>query len=45
MKRTENQDASIKNRIKEVEGRISGIKDTGEEIGTSVKENSKSKTF
>jgi uncharacterized coiled-coil protein SlyX len=38
-------DASITNRIKEIEERISGIEDTIEEIYVSVKENAKAKKF
>ena len=38
-------DASITNRIQEMEERISGIEDTIENIDTSVKENSKCKTL
>ena len=44
-KRTGSTDASITNRIKTMEERISGIEDTIEEIDTSVKENSKAKMF
>ena len=36
-------DASITNRIQEMEERISGIEDTIENIDTAVKENTKSK--
>jgi hypothetical protein len=36
-------DASITNRIEEMEVRISGTEDTNQEIDTSVKENVKSK--
>jgi uncharacterized coiled-coil protein SlyX len=35
-------DASINNRIQEIEERISGVKDTIENIDTTVKENAKS---
>jgi uncharacterized coiled-coil protein SlyX len=38
-------DASITNRIQEIEERISGAEDTIENIGTTVKENAKSKTL
>ena len=44
-KQTRTVDASITNRIPEMEGRISGIKDTIEEINSSVKENIKSNKF
>jgi hypothetical protein len=44
-KRTGSTDASITNRIKTMEERISGIEDTIEEIDTSVKENVKPKKF
>ena len=36
-------DASITNRIREIEERISGAEDTIEKIDTTVKENAKSK--
>jgi hypothetical protein len=42
-KRTGATDASITNRIQEMEERISGVEDTIEETETSVKENIKSK--
>jgi uncharacterized coiled-coil protein SlyX len=41
--RTGTTDASITNRIQDMEERISGVEDTIEEIGASVKENVKSK--
>jgi restriction endonuclease len=44
-KRTETTDASITNRIQEIEKRISGIKDRIVEINTLVKESIKSKMF
>jgi hypothetical protein len=44
-KRSGVTDASITNRIQEMEERISGIEDTTENIDTSVKENSKCKTL
>jgi methyl-accepting chemotaxis protein len=37
------KDASITNRIQEIEERISGVEDMVEEIDTTVKENSKHK--
>ena len=40
-KRSEVIDASITNRIQEIEERISGAEDTIENIGTTVKENAK----
>ena len=36
-------DASISNRIKEMEGRISGAEDSIYNIGTTIKENTKCK--
>jgi hypothetical protein len=42
-KKTETTDETITNRIKEIEERMSGVKDTIEEIETSGKENVKSK--
>ena len=42
-KRSGITDISITNRIQEREERISGVEDTVEEIGTTVKENSKHK--
>jgi uncharacterized coiled-coil protein SlyX len=42
-KKSEVIDASITNRIQEIEGRISGTEDTIENIDTKVKENAKSK--
>ncbi|KAL6088433.1 hypothetical protein STEG23_022858 [Scotinomys teguina] len=42
-KRSGNTDASITNRIQEMEDRISNVEDTIEEIDSSVKENTKSK--
>jgi chromosome segregation ATPase len=42
-KRSEVIDASITNRIQEIEERISGAEDTIENIDTTVKENAKSK--
>ena len=36
-------DVSISNRIQEIEERISGAEDTTENIGTTIKENSKCK--
>jgi uncharacterized coiled-coil protein SlyX len=42
-KRSGATDASITNRIQEIEERTSGIEDTIENIDTSVKENSKFK--
>ena len=42
-KRSGITDVSITNRIQEIEERISVVKDTIEEIGTIVKENSKHK--
>ena len=42
-KRSGITDISITNRIQEIEERISGVKDTVEEIGISVKENLKHK--
>ena len=44
-KTTETSDASITNRIQEMEERISSIEDTIEEIDMSIKENVKSKSF
>jgi uncharacterized coiled-coil protein SlyX len=44
-KRTGTTDASITNRIQEMEERIPGTEDTIEEIDISVKENAKSKKF
>jgi uncharacterized coiled-coil protein SlyX len=38
-------DASITNRIQEIEERISGAEDTMENIGTTVKENAKIKNL
>jgi hypothetical protein len=38
-------DANITNRIQEIEERISGVKDTIENIDTSVKENTKCKNL
>jgi methyl-accepting chemotaxis protein len=38
-------DASITNKIQEIEERISGAEDTIENIDTTVKENTKSKKF
>ena len=38
-------DARIANRIQGIEERISSVEDVVEEIGTTVKENSKHKTF
>jgi hypothetical protein len=38
-------DASITNRIQEIEERISGVKDTIENIDTKVKENVRSKNL
>ena len=40
-KRSEATDASITNRIQEIEERITGVEDTIEDIDTSVKENTK----
>ena len=42
-KRTGVTDASITNRIQEIEERISSVEDTIEDIDTTVKENTKSK--
>ncbi|KAL6076489.1 hypothetical protein STEG23_025572 [Scotinomys teguina] len=42
-KQTENTDASITNRIQEMEDRISNVEDTIKETDSSVKENTKSK--
>ena len=42
-KRTGTTDASITNRIQEMEERISGINNTIQEIDTSIKENTKCK--
>ena len=42
---TRTADASITNRIQEMEERISGVEDTVEEIDSSVKENNKSNKF
>jgi transcription elongation factor len=44
-KRSEITDVSITNRIQGIEERISSVEDVVEEIGTTVKENSKHKTF
>jgi BMFP domain-containing protein YqiC len=44
-KRTRTTNASITNRIQELEERISGMRETIEEIDTSIKENVKSKKF
>ena len=44
-KRSAVKDASINNRVQEIEERISGIEDTLEDIDTSVKENSKHKNL
>jgi predicted nucleic acid-binding Zn-ribbon protein len=44
-KRTGATDASITNRIQEIEDRISGIEDTIEDIDTLVKENTKCKNL
>jgi uncharacterized coiled-coil protein SlyX len=44
-KRSGVMDASITNRIQEIEERISGVEDTIENIDTTVKENAKSKKF
>jgi hypothetical protein len=44
-RRTETTDANIPNRRQEGEERISGVKDTREEIHTSVKENVNTKLF
>jgi uncharacterized coiled-coil protein SlyX len=44
-KRSEVIDASITNRIKEIEERISGTEDTIENIDTTVKENAKCKNL
>ena len=44
-KRSGNTDVSIINRIQEIEERISGVEDTGEEIDTTIKENSKHKNL
>jgi uncharacterized coiled-coil protein SlyX len=41
--RSEVTDASVTNRIQEIEERISGIEDTIEDIDTPVKENTNSK--
>jgi uncharacterized coiled-coil protein SlyX len=42
-KRSGSTDASITNRIQEIEEKISGIEDTIEDIDTVVKENTKNK--
>ncbi|KAL6040258.1 hypothetical protein STEG23_020334 [Scotinomys teguina] len=42
-KRSGNTDASITNRIQEMEDRISNVEDTIEEIDSTVKENTKTK--
>jgi uncharacterized coiled-coil protein SlyX len=42
-KRSEVIDASITNRIQEIEERISGAEDTIDNIDTTVKENAKTK--
>jgi hypothetical protein len=44
-KRTETTDASITNRIQEMEEKMSDLEYTIEEMDTSVKENAKSKKF
>ena len=44
-KQTGTTDASITNRIQEMEERISGVEETIEEIDSSVKENVKSNKF
>ena len=44
-KRSGTIDASISNRIQEMEERISGAKDSIENISTTIKENGKSKRF
>ena len=44
-KRSGVTDASINNRVQEIEERISGIEDTLEDIDTRVKENSKHKNI
>ena len=44
-KGTGTTDASITNRIQEMEERISGVKDTIEEIDSLVKDNVKSNKF
>jgi hypothetical protein len=42
---TETAEASFSKKIQEIEERISGIEDIIESMGTSVKENTKSKIF
>jgi uncharacterized coiled-coil protein SlyX len=42
-KKSETIDASISNRIQEMEARISGAEDTIENISTTIKENAKCK--
>ena len=42
-KKSGNIDASISNRIQEMEERISGAKDSIENIGTTIKENTNAK--
>ena len=42
-KKSGTKDASISNRIQEMEGRISGAEDSIENIGTTIKENKKRK--
>jgi uncharacterized coiled-coil protein SlyX len=42
-KKSRNIDASISNRIQEMEMRISGAEDSIENIGTTIKENAKCK--
>jgi uncharacterized coiled-coil protein SlyX len=44
-KRSRTTDASINNRIQEIEERISGIKDTLDDIDTMVKEQTKHKNL
>jgi predicted nucleic acid-binding Zn-ribbon protein len=42
-KKSENIDASISNRIQEIEERVSGAEDSIENIGTTIKENGQCK--
>jgi hypothetical protein len=42
-KKSGNIDASISNRIQEMEERISGVEDSIDNIGTTIKENTKHK--
>jgi uncharacterized coiled-coil protein SlyX len=44
-KKSGNMDARISNRIQEMEKRISGAEDSIEDLGTTIKENAKCKTF